>query len=81
MRQTQMKKINNKNLKNIYSSFEVEELAEEVKEYNVLLKSIGFDLKKEQRKKKNFNNFGCIKRKKILIKKGKTNKQNKSDIV
>ena len=48
MRQQQIKKIKKKKLKSKYSCFELEELAEEIKEYNTLLKSIGIDIDKKE---------------------------------
>ncbi len=51
MRERQIQKINKKNLKEKYSSIELEELAEEVKEYNTLLQSIGLNIDKNDVRK------------------------------
>ncbi len=52
MRERQIQKINKKNLKDKYSSIELENLAEEIKEYTTLLKSIGFDIEDNDKRKK-----------------------------
>lgn len=51
MREKQIQKINKKNLKQKYSSIELDDLAEEVKEYNTLLHSIGLQIDKNDVKK------------------------------
>jgi len=52
MRQKQINKINKKKLRYKYSSIEIEEFAEEIKEYQTLLKSIGFQIYKKNDVKK-----------------------------